>query len=267
MQHLAAILTFVPLPAIVSIAASSREAISVRDFLYQTYNMILERLRYSEAKNTIILTLLGVLIIGAFRIYDETPYRPLIATIYFWCFLIFSVLAIVTTLTSFMPNIKLQYLYKSKDPLPTDSLIYYEHIAKFDDAKQYASAVNNVYFKGEAPEGNLEYDLAAQIILNSRSVYRKSVLSYYSIVFTVCAILTPIVGGAYLLISRYFYWYTENGRTRLKFGHRKVNKEEIKEIRHNPFDFSRYFRSHQPKVMPEKEEREIKEDDSSKTVK
>ncbi|MBZ3936278.1 Pycsar system effector family protein [Methanimicrococcus blatticola] len=210
--------------------------------------MILERLRYAEAKNTIILTLLGVLIIGAFRIYDETPARPLIATIYFWCFLFFSVLAIVTALTSFMPNIKLQYLYKTKDPLPSDSLIYYEHVAKFDEAKQYVAAINNVYYNSEAVPGNLDYDLAAQIILNSRSVYRKSVLSYYAIVFTVCAILTPVIGGLYLLFSRYFYWSDKDGRAKIKFGRRKVVKEEIKEIRNSPFhDFSKYFLPHLPK--------------------
>jgi len=55
----------------------------MKEFLYKTYDMILERLRYAEAKNTIIITLLGVLVIGAFRIYDETPDRPLIVTIYF----------------------------------------------------------------------------------------------------------------------------------------------------------------------------------------
>ncbi len=234
----------------------------MRDFLYQTYNMILERLRYAEAKNTIILTLLGVLIIGAFRIYDETPDRPLVATIYFWCFLLFSVLAIVTALTSFMPNIKLQYLYKTKDPLPSDSLIYYEHVAKFDEAKQYVAAINNVYYNNEAVPGNLDYDLAAQIILNSRSVYRKSVLSYYAIVFTVCAILTPVVGGLYLLFSRYFYWATEDGRTKIKFGRRKIIKEEIKEIRNSPFhDFSKYFLPHLPKkgartIQPEEQKKE-----------
>ncbi|WNY24027.1 hypothetical protein MmiHf6_13520 [Methanimicrococcus hongohii] len=232
----------------------------MRDFLYQTYDMILERLRYAEAKNTIIVTLLGVLIIGAFRIYDETPDRPLFATVYFWLFLVFSVLAIVTAVTTFMPNIKLQYLYKTKDPLPTDSLIYYEHVAKFDDAKQYISAVNKTYFSNEAVPGNLDYDLAAQIILNSRSVYRKSVLSYYAICFTLCAILTPVVGGLYLLVSSYCYWGTDSaGRTRLKFNRRKMQKEEIKEIRHNRIqDFSKYFLPH----LPKKSVRKIRKDDS-----
>jgi TM2 domain-containing membrane protein YozV len=223
--------------------------------------MILERLRYAEAKNTIIVTLLGVLIIGAFRIYNETPYRPMIATIYFWCFLLFSIFAIVTAVTAFMPNIKLQYLYKAKEPLPTDSLIYYEHIAKFDDAKQYISAVNRTYFNNEVIPGNLDYDLGAQIILNSRSVYRKSVLSYYAILFTTCAILTPIVGGIYLLFSRYSYWSsdTDSGRTTLKFGRRKHHKEEIKEIRHNYIlDFSKYFLPH----FPKKSVRNVKKDET-----
>lgn len=207
----------------------------MREFFHQTYSIILERLRYAETKNTILLTILGVLIIGSFRIYNETPYRPLVATVYFWIFLVFSFLAMVTVLTSFMPNIKLQYLYKTKDPLPTDSLIYYEHIAKFDDAKQYVSAVNKVYFNNEGVPTNLDYDLAAQIILNSRSTYRKSVISYYAIVLTVCSLLTPVVGGIYLFFSTYFYWSSESGRMRLKFGRRKQKKEEIKEIRNNPF--------------------------------
>lgn len=220
----------------------------MQEFLYKTYNMILERLRYAEAKNTIILTLLGVLIIGGFRIYDETPDRPPIATVYFWLFLLFSIFAVVTALTSFMPNIKLQYLYKPKDPLSTDSLIYYEHIAKFDDAKSYIDAVNRSYCNSEATPGNLEYDLGAQIILNARSVYRKSVLSYYAIVFSVCAILTPVAGGLYFLFARYFYWTSENGRTTLKFGRKKIAKEEIKEIRHTyPYDFSRYLQPLLPK--------------------
>ncbi|MCL2549804.1 MAG: hypothetical protein FWE78_02550 [Methanimicrococcus sp.] len=215
----------------------------MKEFLYKTYDMILERLRYAEAKNTIILTLLGVLIIGAFRIYDETPDRPLIATIYFWTFLLFAIFAIITALTSFMPNIKLQYLYKPKNPLLTDSHIYYEHIAKFSDAKSYIDAVNQSYFNSEAVPGELEYDLGAQIILNSRSTYRKSVLSYYAIILCVCAIMTPIAGGIYLIFSRYFYWATENGRTTLKFGRKKVSKEEIKEIRNiRDYDFSRYLR-------------------------
>ena len=211
--------------------------------------MILDRLRYAEAKNTIIVTLLGVLVIGAFRIFNETPDRHLIATIYFWCFLTFSILAIVTAVTAFMPNLKLQNLYKTKEPLMTDSLIYYEHIAKFDDAKQYISAVNRTYFNNEDVPGNLDYDLAAQIILNSRSIYRKSFLSYYAILFTICAILTPIVGGMYLLLSRYFYWCTSEstGKTKLKFGRLKT-KEEIKEIRHSRIqDFSKYFLPHFPK--------------------
>lgn len=221
----------------------------MRDFLYQIYNMILERLRYAEAKNTIILTLLGVLIIGAFRIYNETPGRPMIATVYFWCFLVFSAMAIVTALTSFMPNIKLRHLYQTKDPLPSDSLIYYEHIAKFDEAKQYVSAINRVYYNNEAVPGNLDYDLAAQIILNSRSVYRKSVISYYAIIFTVCAILTPIVGLLFLFFFRRFYWSNEDGRTKLKFGKGKtVIREELKEIRNSPFhDFSKFFLPHLPK--------------------
>ncbi|WP_316559351.1 hypothetical protein [Methanimicrococcus stummii] len=244
----------------------------MRDFLYQTYDMILERLRYAEAKNTIIVTLLGVLIIGAFRIYDETPYRPEIATIYFWSFLVFASLGIITVITSFMPNIKLQYLYKSKDPLPTDSLIYYEHVAKFDDAKQYISAVNHTYFNDEETAGNLDYDLAAQIILNSRSVYRKSVLSYYSIVFTVCAILTPIVGGLYILFSSYFYWSSnDKGKTTLKFGRKKKAKqtEEIKEIRHNPrYNFSRYFRPPKRNVRETKTvNQKVNEDQTDKKSK
>jgi len=220
----------------------------MKEFLYQTYDMILERLRYAESKNTIIVTLLGVLIIGAFRIYDETPARPLIATVYFWVFLLFAIFAIITALTSFMPNIKLQYLYKPKNPLPTDSRIYYEHIAKFDDAKSYIDAVNQSYFNSEAVPGELEYDLGAQIILNSRSTYRKSVLSYYAIIFCVCAIMTPVAGGIYLILARYFYWTTENGKTALKFGRKKISNEEIKEIRNiRNYDFSRYLRPILPK--------------------
>jgi len=227
----------------------------MKEFLYKTYDMILERLRYAEAKNTIIITLLGVLVIGAFRIYDETPDRPLIATIYFWTFLLFAIFAIVTALTSFMPNIKLQYLYKPKNPLSSDSRIYYEHIAKFSDAQSYIDAVNQSYFNSEAVPGELEYDLGAQIILNSRSTYRKSVLSYYAIVFCVCAIMTPIAGGIYLIFSRYFYWTTENGRTTLKFGPKKTPKEEIKEIRNiRGYDFSRYFRP----ILPKKRIRKMK---------
>ncbi|MDL2260862.1 hypothetical protein LJC08_01250 [Methanimicrococcus sp. OttesenSCG-928-J09] len=205
--------------------------------------MILERLRYAEAKNTIVVTLLGVLIIGGFRIYDETPDRHILATIYFWCFIFFSLIAIIAALSSFMPNIKLQYLYKPKEPANTDSLIYYEHVSKFDDAKSYIDAVNRTYFNSEAVPGNLDYDLGAQIILNARSVYRKSVLSYYAITFTVCAILTPVLGGLFVLISRHFYWTSENGKTKLKFGRKKVQREEeIKEIRHNPIGrFTQYF--------------------------
>lgn len=238
----------------------------MKDFLYQTYNMIIERLRYSEAKNTILVSLLGVLVIGAFRIYDETPDRPLIATIYFWCFLFFAVLAIIAGLTSFMPNIKLQYLYKSKDPLGSDSLIYYKHISKFDDAKQYVNAINAAYFNGEASVNNLDYDLAAQIILNARSVYRKSVLSYYVIIFTICSILTPIVGGLYLLFARHFYWTTRDGKTTLKFSGKRVKDEEIKEIRYNPVSkFSRYLLPNQArkkvrKIETSEQKTEEKED-------
>jgi hypothetical protein len=230
----------------------------MKSFLYQTYSMILERLRYAEAKNTIVVTLLGVLVIGAFRIYDETPSRPLIATAYFWIFLVFAIMAICIALSSFMPNLKLQYLYKTKDPLSTDSLIYYEHISKFNDAKSYVDAVNRTYFSGEAVSGNLEYDLGAQIILNSRSVYRKSLLSYYAIVFSMCAILTPFIGGLFLILNHYFYWSSDGGRTKLKFGRKKDVKEEIKEIRNHPYDFIKFFKP----ILPRKRFRKISTDDS-----
>jgi hypothetical protein len=224
----------------------------MKSFLHQTYSMILERLRYAEAKNTIVVTLLGVLIVGAFRIYNETPDRSLAITVYFWLFLSFSVIAICIALSSFMPNLKLHYLYKTKDPLSTDSLIYYEHISKFNDAKSYVDTVNHIYFNDEAAPGNLDYDIGTQIILNSRSVYRKSLLSYYAIVFSICAILTPIVGGLFLIFHHYFYWTSEGGRTRLKFGRRHIIKEEIKEIRNHSHDFIKYFKPILPKRKPRK---------------
>ena len=219
----------------------------IKSFLHQTYSMILERLRYAEAKNTIVVTLLGVLIVGAFRIYNETPDRSLIVTVYFWIFLSFSVIAICIALSSFMPNLKLHFLYKTKDPLSTDSLIHYEHISKFNDAKSYVDTVNHVYFNDEASPGNLDYDIGTQIILNSRSVYRKSLLSYYAIVFSICAILTPLIGGLFLILHHYFYWTSEGGRTRLKFGRKNAVKEEIKEIRNHSHDFIKYFRPILPK--------------------
>ncbi|WP_338100241.1 Pycsar system effector family protein [Methanolapillus africanus] len=200
----------------------------MRDFLYQTYDMVLERLKYAEAKNTIIVTLLGALVIGGFRIYNETPYRPDIATFYFWNFILFAVFAITVSLSSFMPNIKLQFLYKGKTPAETDSLIYYEHISKYD-VETYLTAVNRRYFDSEATPGNLDFDVAAQIIINSRSAYRKYSISYYAIVFSIFAILTPVVGIIYFFLSSRVHLTNEDGKTKVQYGKIKFI-EDIKEL-------------------------------------
>ncbi|WP_338101953.1 Pycsar system effector family protein [Methanolapillus millepedarum] len=190
--------------------------------------MVLERLKYAEAKNTIIVTLLGALVIGGFRIYNETPYRPDIATFYFWNFILFAVLAITVSLSSFMPNIKLQYLYKGKEPADSDSLIYYEHISKYD-VDTYLTAINRRYFDSEATPGNLDFDVAAQIIINSRSAYRKYSISYYAIVFSIFAILTPIIGIIYFFLSSRVHLTNEDGKTKVQYGKIKFI-EDIKEL-------------------------------------
>ncbi|WNY26380.1 Pycsar system effector family protein [Methanolapillus ohkumae] len=199
-----------------------------REFLYQTYDMVLERLKYAEAKNTIIVTLLGALVVGGFRIYNETPYRPDIATFYFWNFILFAVIAITVSLSSFMPNVKLQYLYKGKDPAESDSLVYYEHISKYD-VESYLTAINRRYFDSEATPGNLDFDVAAQLIINSRSAYRKYSISYYAIVFSIFAILTPVVGIIYFFLNSRIHLTVQDGKTKIQYGKIKFI-EDIREL-------------------------------------
>lgn len=201
----------------------------MKDILFRVYDMVLERLKYAEAKNTVIMTLLGALVIGAFRIYDETPDRPYFATVYFWCFLFFSALTITLCLTSFMPNVRLRFLFEGKVPEPEkDSLIYYQDIIKYD-ASSYIDALNRRYFDSEAKVGNFEYDIAAQIITNARSAERKFTIAYYAIILSIFAIMTPIVGIAFLLLKDRIRLSAYEGRMRIEYKQNKF-RQDIEEF-------------------------------------
>ena len=137
-------------------------------------NRIYEQLTFAETKNAILSGLLGAAIIGFIILFIDLYSQDFLCFTVILAISIFSmIIALIISLSSFIPIVS---TLKEKK-----NLYFYGDIAKFDNGKDYISALE----KAE----NLEEQLAEQNIKVSQIICRKHKRFSIALDFTIAALI------------------------------------------------------------------------------
>lgn len=143
-----------------------------------------EWLKFAEAKNGALLVADIALLFGVFRLLNESTGQKVF--IYLAIFLV--IVSAISSLVSFIPQLKLPSFTPRKRAGKEASLIFYGHIAKYEP-RSYISALYAESGGEPAAIASIEVDYAQQIIINSRIAVRKYLCFNVGLWLTVSALL------------------------------------------------------------------------------
>ncbi|MCD9015482.1 Pycsar system effector family protein [Parachryseolinea silvisoli] len=180
----------------------------MEDRLKYIFANVNEWLRFAEAKNGVLVAFNGAAIWGTFQSFGAICELHPNAHVGLWIFICASTIAIIISLFSFMPALSLPK--KEQPPQAPDkvneySLVYFHHIGQFN----HIDYLKNVYCRTAAKQPEIfpdfELDLAHQIVLNSRTAWRK--YKYFEI--SLCVTLIGMIFPVPILIFRAFSKWNE----------------------------------------------------------
>lgn len=147
-------------------------------------------LKFAEVKSATLLAGNGVLVFGILRLLKDEEYGQII-TIYSWVVIAQLILSLVVCLVSFIPSLKMPWLFKQNSKVNNENLIYFEHIARHTPTS-YLSALSKAFDSNQISYTQYERMLSGQIITNSVITVKKYKLFKIAIWFTLSAIVTPL---------------------------------------------------------------------------
>jgi len=166
-----------------------------------------EWLKFAETKNASLIALIGGAIIAFISLsFSINIFQCQFGIYYFYNFLLFSFLGLITALLSFLPQTKLFWLWKEKDLKRRPNIFFYGDLAHTSPD----SLINLIYndeIDGQDPIKKIRRDLAEQVVSNSKITRRKYHYFRIALWFVISAILTPIV-SAFLYIGFDPHWKT-----------------------------------------------------------
>lgn len=171
------------------------------DSLNNTFENINGWLKYSEAKNGVLLTLTSGFIGSVISIYGfpaqlSESFVDNLKVIYHWELIIALSISLVLLLISFLPQTNNRvFWFSSLEKRDDDNLLFYGDIQKYS-VKEYLNKLND---GKENQYSNNEFFYANQIIINSRITYRKLQYFKVALLFVLAGLIT-LVGAVIVLI-------------------------------------------------------------------
>ena len=174
-------------PSVVSVASKMNPELKrdVETRLSDLLTRVIDWLKFAEAKNTgaVGLSSTGLGVIVTFLVAG--PPLPTLAGIGLGLGAITLMLSLMLAVASFLPttNLEKQLVGERERPNPTDNLLYYGHLARYEP-RALTRAIAEMYFEHEGEEyapGKLAIDLAGQVVTNARITVRKLALFKYSL--------------------------------------------------------------------------------------
>lgn len=162
------------------------------DKLKSIFANIHEMVKFSEAKNAILIALNGSAVLGVIKILSDEKINSIWIKYYIYEFIFFATLGLIISLLSFFPRIKLPWLSCEGSPSSDDNLILYTDICKYDE-RTYLEALTKSMDEPIKRNTRFEVFYANQIIVNSKIALRKYKLFRNALGCTMSAILTPII--------------------------------------------------------------------------
>lgn len=167
--------------------------------LNQIFLNINEWLKFSEAKNAALIALIAASLWGTMQII-LTPNCNKVLFYYSLHYSIFSGLGLIVALFSFLPQTKITWPWRTRNPKNSDNLLFYGHLERYDENGLIDEIERKYALKSE--NKNIEYDLANQIIQNSKIAMRKYRYFSLAIWFVIMGFLSfPITIVLYLLLN------------------------------------------------------------------
>ena len=155
-----------------------------------------EWLKFAEAKNGALLVADIALLFGVFRLLNESTGQKVF--IYLAIFLV--IVSAISSLVSFIPQLKLSSFTPRKRTEKEASLIFYGHIAKYEP-QSYIKALYAESGSAPAAIASIEVDYAQQIIINSRIAVRKYLCFNVGLWLTVLALLFLLMASIMSVIA------------------------------------------------------------------
>lgn len=159
------------------------------------FSNINDWLKFAEGKAAALIAANGALIFGILRQLKDEDCGALI-TVYAIIVIFQLAVSFILCLVSFIPALKIPWLFKENNTSEADNLFYFQHIANYTPLKYLSVLAKSLDLKKDSFT-KYEQMLSAQIIANSVISVRKYKLFKVAIWFTLSAIATPI--GAVVL--------------------------------------------------------------------
>lgn len=173
----------------------------MEDNIKDIFSNVNEWLKFAEEKNAALIAFNLASIFGAATIVtqNDTPIKPAIS-IYLYSFIILSIVSLFFALFSFWPqtrienviNRKIKKCFLFKKPVIEGNLIFYGDINNCD-SEVYLSKLCESCKKDVRDCSQLELDYVNQIIVNSHIAVRKYFYFKLALLFTLIALLSPIL--------------------------------------------------------------------------
>ena len=176
----------------------------MKDIFKDIFSNVDDWLKFAEAKNAALIVFNGASIFGAATfiatVMAQTQYTiPQIILDYLYLFIIFNGLGLATALYSFWPQTEVDNVLGKKiknlsfkKPESRNNVLFYGHIKDYTP-ESYLAKLRESCNKEVGECSGLELDYATQIVINSRITYRKYYYFKAALVFTMLAVLTPII--------------------------------------------------------------------------
>ncbi len=163
---------------------------SMEEKLYQIFMNVNDWLRFSEAKNAALIAFAAVTLFGAM----QTAIGPNCPKPISMCLLSYAVLSglgLLAALFSFLPQLSIAWLWKTRKPARADNLLFFGHLESYNE-KGLIDEIKRKYGLKSERQG-IEYDLANQIIQNSKIAMKKYRIFTIALWFVISGILSPVI--------------------------------------------------------------------------
>lgn len=160
----------------------------MKQILKYTLNIVLENVRFSETKHSIIISLNGALIVFTAGFFSSKVFEIALLN---WSVLLFSAISMLISFSALHSRFdKIKKDYKTKR---INSLLYYRDISSLDTQDYLNRIIINYNFPKDYVCDEYEKDLASEIVANSRLAEIKYSLFNKSIFFLSMALILGIV--------------------------------------------------------------------------
>lgn len=171
------------------------------DLLDSTLKQVIDWLKFSEAKNGILVAVGCTVIFGFFRVSSSFNFDNGFVTAYAISFIICIATSVIISLSSFIPRITPPFWINMPAKEPGDNPLFFGHACKYSKSS-YRDLFNSHVDENESNDSKLELALCDQIVINSRISYIKYQMFNSAAFLFLAGVLTPV--GALI-----YYWVRE----------------------------------------------------------